>query len=94
MTRVFKGLKMDSMEKRRMFFKGSGIDIWSLIEYAILFFASDCPNEFRGYIGRHIDCMHLGFSGVLSVILLFWLNPMMTLLSMQMRVSRVTMIKQ
>ena len=35
------------MEKWRKYFKGAGTDICSVIEYAILVAASDCPNEFR-----------------------------------------------
>lgn len=38
---------MESVEKWRKFFKGAGTDICSLIEYAIMVAASDCPNEFR-----------------------------------------------
>lgn len=65
MIRVSGGLKMESVEKWRKFFKGAGTDICSLIEYAILVAASDCPNEFRRrrdriaqrlYTSRFIRC--------------------------------------
>jgi len=38
---------MESLKEWRKFFKDAGTDICSLIEYAILVAASDCPNEFR-----------------------------------------------
>uniref|UniRef100_A0A0D6R8F8 TFIIS N-terminal domain-containing protein n=1 Tax=Araucaria cunninghamii TaxID=56994 RepID=A0A0D6R8F8_ARACU len=46
MTEIL-GRKMGSVEKWRKFFDGAGADICSVIEYAILVAASDCPNEFR-----------------------------------------------
>lgn len=47
MIRASLGLKMESVDKWRKFFKGAGTDICSLIEYAIVVAASDCPNEFK-----------------------------------------------
>ena len=76
-------------------FKSAGTctDICSLIEYEIIVATSDFPTKLRR--DRVAHRMHLDFLGVVSAILLLWLNSMMTLLIMRMtrRVSRATMIK-